>query len=66
MLSVMYALLEGTSSVLDIERTDIKGCLHKIQYEGSMIYSIILYDAVAGGAGYVRRMFQKIVEYSKR
>lgn len=56
MLSVMYALLEATSSVLDIERADIKGCLHKVRYEGSMIYSIVLYDAVAGGAGHVRRM----------
>ena len=56
MLSVMYALLEAASSVLDIERTDIKGCLHKVKYEGSMIYSIVLYDAVAGGAGHVRRM----------
>ena len=68
MLSVMYALLEATSRVLDIERTDIKGCLHKVRHEGSMIYSIILYDAVAGGAGHVKRMvttnsdiFQKIV-----
>jgi len=56
MLSVMYALLEAASSALDIERTDIKGCLHKVKYEGSMIYSIVLYDAVAGGAGHVRRM----------
>lgn len=59
MISVMYALLEATSSVLDIERTDIKGCLHKVRFEGSMIYSVILYDAVAGGAGHVRRMVTK-------
>lgn len=56
MLSVMYALLEAASSVLDIERTDIKGCLHKVRFERSMIYEIILYDAVAGGAGHVRRL----------
>lgn len=58
MLSVMYALLEGLSKELDIERTDIKGCLHKIKWEGSglPIHSIILYDAVAGGAGHVRRI----------
>lgn len=56
MLSVMYALLEATSRVLDIERTDIKGCLHKVKFEGKMIHSIILYDAVAGGAGHVRRL----------
>ena len=60
MLSIMYALLEAASSVLDIERTDIKGCLHKVKYEGSMIYSIVLYDAVAGGAGHVRRMATEV------
>lgn len=69
MLSVMYALLEAASSVLDIERTDIKGCLHKVRYERSMIYEVVLYDAVAGGAGHVRRLvtddcgvFQKVIK----
>ena len=68
MLSVMYALLEAMSDELDIERTDIKGCLYKVRYERSMVYSIVLYDAVAGGAGHVRRLvtddcnvFQRIV-----
>lgn len=58
MISVLYAILEGLSKELDIERTDIKGCLHKVKWEGSAkpIYSIILYDAVAGGAGHVRRI----------
>lgn len=56
MLSVMYALLEALSEVLDIERNDIRGCLHKIVYDNELIYSIVLYDAVAGGAGHVRRL----------
>lgn len=69
MLSVMYALLEALSAVLDIERNDIKGCLHKVVYNNRLIYSIVLYDAVAGGAGHVRRLvtgdgarFRQIVE----
>lgn len=69
MLSVMYALLEAVSSVLDIERTDIKGTLHKVRYGHSMIYEVVLYDAVAGGAGHVRRLvtedcgvFQRVIE----
>ena len=69
MLSVMYALLESLSTVLDIERNDIKGCLHKVVLDNKMIYSIVLYDAVAGGAGHVRRLvtesgevFQKVVD----
>ena len=57
MLSVMYALLEGLSREMGIERNDIKGCLYREQsMDGGMQYSIILYDAVAGGAGNVRRM----------
>jgi len=56
MLSVMYSLLEAISSELDIERDDIKGCLHLSRFSGKLIYSIIIYDAVAGGAGHVRRI----------
>lgn len=58
MLSVMYALLEGLSRELEIERTDLKGCLHQQSWSGSskLLFSIIIYDAVAGGAGHVRRL----------
>ena len=56
MLSVLYALLEGLSREMGIERTDIKGCLFRTEVGGMMIYTVILYDAVAGGAGHVRRM----------
>ena len=56
MLSVLYALLEGLSRELGIERTDIKGCLFRTFEGADMLYSLILYDAVAGGAGHVRRM----------
>ena len=56
MLSVLYALLEGLSQEMGIERTDIKGCLFRTMSAGIMVYSVILYDAVAGGAGHVRRI----------
>ena len=56
MRSVMYALLEGVSRQLGIERTDIKGTLFNEVKGGYQIYSIVLYDAVAGGAGHVRRL----------
>lgn len=69
MLSVMYSLLEAMSKVLDIERNDIKGCLHKVVVDGKLLYSIVLYDAVAGGAGHVRRLatesgdvFMRVIE----
>ena len=56
MLSVLYALLEGLSREMGIERTDIKGCLFFTSVDGCMIFSVVLYDAVAGGAGHVRRI----------
>lgn len=56
MLSVMYALLEGLSQAMGIERNDIQGCLHLESTDVGMIYTLILYDSVAGGAGHVRRM----------
>lgn len=58
MLSALYAILEGVSTELGIERTDIKGCLHQVTWADSSrpIYAMVLYDAVAGGAGHVRRI----------
>ena len=69
MLAVLYALLEALSVELDIERNDIKCCLHKVVLDSTIVYSIVLYDAVAGGAGHVRRLatedgsvFQRVVK----
>ena len=56
MRSVLYAMLEGLSREMGIERTDIKGCLFRSFEDGLLLYSVILYDAVAGGAGHVRRL----------
>ncbi|MBO5569998.1 MAG: DUF1998 domain-containing protein, partial [Clostridia bacterium] len=68
MRAVQYALLEGLSREMGIERTDIKGCLFRTYEDGQLLYSVILYDAVAGGAGHVRRLvtedgaaFQRVV-----
>lgn len=52
--SIMYALLEGVSYTLDIERGDIDGCLY---YTGNTC-NIILYDDVPGGAGLVRSIIK--------
>ncbi|MDD2585772.1 MAG: DEAD/DEAH box helicase [Syntrophomonadaceae bacterium] len=53
--SLLYALLEGTSTVLDIERQDIDGCL----YYADMSPQLIFFDDVPGGAGHVHRMAQR-------
>ena len=56
MLSVLYALLEGLSREMGIERTDMKGVLFRTSVDGMILFSVVLYDAVAGGAGHVRRL----------
>lgn len=53
-LSMMYALLNAISKVLDIERLDISACLE----HGKDKFTIIFYDAVPGGAGHVRRILE--------
>lgn len=57
-LSVLYALLEGASRALDVERDDIAGCLKWFQNEVTKQpnYGFVFYDKTPGGAGHVRRM----------
>lgn len=47
-LSLMYALIEGATDVLEIPRNDLDGSLYG--------RSIVLFDDVPGGAGHVRRI----------
>jgi len=56
MISVMYAILYAISSELNIERKDIKACLSLHIINKIAKYSIIIYDAVPGGAGHSRRL----------
>lgn len=54
-LSILYGMLEGISKYLNIDRNDVSGCLlHK-----NGRYSLIFYDAVPGGAGYVKHLLEK-------
>jgi hypothetical protein len=56
-LSVVYALLEGVSQYLGIERNDISGTLHYNKLGNSeWETNFILFDTVPGGAGHVRRI----------
>lgn len=52
-LSVLYALLEGASVALDINRSDISGCITgKCQ--------IVLYDDTPGGSGFVKYVYERL------
>ncbi|MCE5258103.1 MAG: DUF1998 domain-containing protein [Chloroflexi bacterium] len=54
-LSLLYALLEGTTHALDIERQDIDGVLYRYQSDNARPM-LVLFDDVPGGAGHVRRI----------
>ena len=56
MLSVMYAILYAICECLNIERKDLKACLSWKVEDLNIKYSIIIYDAVPGGAGHSRRL----------
>ncbi|MDX8418459.1 DUF1998 domain-containing protein [Absicoccus intestinalis] len=56
-LSFMYALLEGMSNALDIERNDIDGVLDS-NFE-TYSYDILIFDNVPGGAGHSKRLVDK-------
>ncbi len=59
-LSLMYALIQGASHALQIERRDIDGVLYPQLYSETTNrewgQTIVLYDNVPGGAGYVQQI----------
>ncbi|MFC1878911.1 DEAD/DEAH box helicase [Chloroflexota bacterium] len=62
-ISLMYALIQGASQALQIERRDIDGVLFPKQMgDGTWIQTIVLYDDVPGGAGHVRQIREEIVK----
>lgn len=56
--TILYSLLEGLSKYLNIDRTELSGCLH--WYHNSAFnsgnYCFVLFDNTPGGAGYVRQL----------
>ena len=57
-LSVLYGILEGVSYSMEIERSDIDGCLYA--YSGDPTSpALVLFDNVPGGAGHVKRIIQE-------
>lgn len=61
--TLLYALLQGASRALQIERQDIDGLLHPINTgDNNWSYSIVLYDTVPGGAGHVAEISQRLRE----
>ena len=62
--SLLYALLEGASQALSIQRDDISGTLYWTG--GSMQPSLIIFDSVPGGAGHARRIDERSPEVFRK
>jgi len=60
--SLLYALLQGASRALQIERKDIDGVLFPESLSDGWRQTIVLYDNVPGGAGHVKRIQEEINE----
>jgi superfamily II DNA or RNA helicase len=58
--SLLYALLDGASEALDIQRTDINGTFYFRQAGQSP--SFVIFDDVPGGAGHVKRIYDHLRE----
>jgi ATP-dependent helicase YprA (DUF1998 family) len=61
-LSLLYAILEGAASALDINRSDINGCVTS----GN---TLILYDDTPGGSGFAKQIYQnleKVLRHAKQ
>jgi len=54
-LSVLYAILNGISEALEVERGDIDGCFY---FENERNY-LVIFDKVPGGAGHSKRLLNK-------
>jgi superfamily II DNA or RNA helicase len=61
-LSLMYAIIHAASHTLQIERRDIDGVLSPRKTESGWEQTIVLYDNVPGGAGYVKNIRDKFTE----
>lgn len=55
-LSFLYAFLDGISFTFSIERKDIDGV---VALEKNSTYSVVVFDAVPGGAGYVKNLMNE-------
>ncbi len=57
-LSLLYAMLNGASNELGIARNEINGCVD-IEHGDK---SLILFDETPGGAGHMKKIFDKFEE----
>ena len=63
--SILYGVMRGICSRLNIEQDDISGCIQFFRNEdtGHANFGLIFYDRTPGGAGHVKRLIETSVLY---
>ena len=61
--SILYAIIEGSSKFMEIDRREIGGAVWKNGETNG--FSVTLFDTVPNGAGHVKRMLNHITEILK-
>jgi len=56
--TLTYALLEGISNALSIDRNDLGGQVRRVPRDGASVWEIVIVDNVPGGAGYAPQILQ--------
>lgn len=58
--TILYALLEGLSRILSIDRKELSGCLRRYHNnkQGCDSFGFVLFDNTPGGAGYVKKIIE--------
>ena len=57
--TLSFALLEGLSKALSIERRDLGANVRRVNRNGRMVWEILVIDNVPGGAGYVAQIMRE-------
>lgn len=59
--SILQAIVLSACNCLNIENTEIAGCLQFTQRSFGLTYEFIIYDTTPGGAGHVRRFTNEAI-----
>ena len=60
-LSILHGILRGICAYLNIEESDISGCLQSNPIDGRWNYSIVIFDNTPGGSGHVKRLDDLVI-----
>lgn len=55
-LSILHAIILSACSIMNLDNTEISGCIQYVQKNMQPSYDFVIFDTTPGGAGHVRRI----------